>query len=83
MVLELIPVHSNVKSFGGKAIVETFEDGRVNLLSYYTLVATIEDGRAIVFGTYSSTTLRHIKEFLLQNGFKATSKKQIENDYMT
>jgi hypothetical protein len=36
---------------------------------------------AEVYGTYSSTTLRHIKEFLKQNGFKAESSKQIMADY--
>lgn len=30
---------------------------------------------------FSNTTLRHIKEFLKQNGFKAESKKQVINDY--
>ena len=37
---------------------------------------------AEVYGTYSATTLRHIKEFLKQNGFKADSKSQIEKDYL-
>ena len=35
-----------------------------------------------VFGLYSVTTLRHIKEFLKQNGFKAETKAQIAKDYM-
>ena len=38
-------------------------------------------GKAYVVDTYSQTTLRHIKEFLKQNGFKADSKKQIMEDY--
>jgi hypothetical protein len=36
---------------------------------------------AEVFGTYSQTTLRHIKEFLLQHGFRADNSKQIMADY--
>jgi hypothetical protein len=52
------------------------------LWSYSTHVATIScDGKAIVYGTYSQTTLRHIKEFLLQYGFRADNSKQIMADY--
>lgn len=68
--------------------------GVAALYSYGTLVAAIfpevsldegahtRDERAIVYGIYSATTLRHIKEFLRQNGFKAESKAQIVADYM-
>jgi hypothetical protein len=69
------------QSFYGKAVVEE-EDGKKTLISYSTKVATIENGVAKVSGTYSATTLRHIKEFLLQNGFRADSKAQIEESYM-
>ena len=69
-------------SFYGKA--EVAETGTAKeLYSYGTLVAAIEEGTATVRGTFSATTLRHIKEFLLQNGFEAERKKQIEADYMT
>ena len=69
------------KSFYGKANV--IVDGETKQLrSYTTIVAEITKGIPIVFGTYSNTTLRHIKEFLLQNGFKAENRKQIEKDYM-
>lgn len=74
-------------SFYGKARVEgDYPEKR--LISYTTHVATIryngrpdDNGVAEVYGTYSRTTLRHIKEFLLQNGFKADSGKQIMQDY--
>lgn len=80
-------------SFYGKAkVVEEYgSDGtkELKLISYNTIVAKIkrsvnvgDTGEAVVYGTHSSTTLRHIKEFLLQNGFKAENKKQIESDYM-
>jgi hypothetical protein len=51
------------------------------LVSYVTEVATIADDKARVRGVYSNTTLRHIKEFLKQNGFKAENSKQIMADY--
>jgi len=68
------------KSFYGKARVET-DSNETNLISYSTKVATIKGGKVTVHGTYSPTTLRHIKEFLIQNGFKADSKGQIIKDY--
>jgi hypothetical protein len=68
------------KSFYGKAKVRG-DGGRVVLESYGTDVASIENGKAIVNGTYSQTTLRHIKEFLKQNGFKAETSAQIMKDY--
>lgn len=67
-------------SFNQKAIVQETEKRRT-LLSYLTEVAFIENGKAVVLDDYSSTTLRHIKEFLKQNGFKAENKKQIFDDY--
>lgn len=68
------------KSFYGKAIVRETEEGS-QLYSYGTKVAEIKEGKAIVHGTYSQTTLRHIREYLLQNDFEATTKKQIVEDY--
>jgi hypothetical protein len=70
------------KDFYGKAVVENCDSGAIILTSYNTNVAYIKDGKAHVNGTYSATTLRHIKEFLLQNGFKADNKAQIIKDYM-
>lgn len=52
------------------------------LVSYGGVVAKIENNKAEVYGTYSSETLAHIKEFLQQNGFKADSCTQIREDYM-
>lgn len=69
------------KSFYGKAWVRN-NDGVLELISYTTRVACIyADKTARVYGTYSNTTLRHIKEFLKQNGFKADNSKQIMADY--
>lgn len=68
-------------SFYGKARVEIMENGAIALISYNTNVAIIKNNKAYINGTYSQTTLRHIKEFLKQHYFKATNKEQIINDY--
>src|SRR3990172_2111151 len=77
---EMYPQYDARKSFYGKVDVRE-ENGRMILQSYNTDVAYIENGKAVVRGTYSSTTLRHIKEFLKQNGFEAESSSQIMKDY--
>lgn len=92
---ELKPQFTNQKSFYKKAEVVT-EFKEVNgqnirstsLYSYGRFVAftTMIVGKpeiksATVFNTYSKTTLKHIKEFLLQEGFKADNAKQIMKDY--
>ena len=80
---ELLPEHDSAKSFYGKARVVILSPFEVKFLTSYGVeVAKIENGQATVFDTYSQTTLRHIKEFLKQDGFKAESKGQIENDYV-
>ena len=82
MTTELTTKYDSRNSFYGKARVETSSTtGEVYLVSYQTKVASIHDGIAIVYGLHSNTTTRHIKEFLLQNGFKAENSKQIMKDY--
>jgi hypothetical protein len=71
---------NNQKSFYGKARVR-YEDNKIILKSYNTDVCFIEDGKPVVEDTYSPTTLKHIKSFLRQEGFKADTKKQIMEDY--
>jgi hypothetical protein len=79
---ELSPRYDARKSFYGKAHVDTGDnDDKNRLWSYDTLVAEIKDGKPVVYGTYSATTLRHIKDWLKQNGFKAETAKQIMQDY--
>lgn len=77
---ELVPLYDTAKSFYKKAHVFLTDKG-LELMSYETIVATIQDEKATVYNTYSPTTLRHIKEFLKQNNFKAETKKQILEDY--
>lgn len=81
-IYELSPQNDSRASFYGKAqVIERDDLGLIELQSYTTIVAKIIDGKPEVYGTYSQTTLRHIKEFLLQNGFKAENSKQIMADY--
>ena len=82
-IMELCPYYDSAKSFYGKAKVIEIEND-VFLMSYDTIVAFFNRDTKIakVIGTYSATTLRHIKEFLKQSGFKAETKKQIKKDYM-
>ena len=76
------PEYDSRASFYKKAKVDTGDNDNENkLYSYGTLVAEMKDGKPVVYGTYSQTTLRHIKEWLKQNGFKAENSKQIMADY--
>jgi hypothetical protein len=53
------------KSFGGKAIVEEYENGDQVLLSYLTpVLKRTKDGKLIkLWEGYSATTGRHVKAF--------------------
>lgn len=82
----LTPQYDSRKSFYGKAKVYRDDKGHILLMSYSTIVAEItdaiasEDGKphVKVNGWYSSTTARHINDFLYQYGFKTMSKKEME-----
>ena len=83
MLFELTPKFDSRKSFYGKAKI-SFEGDRRLLLSYGTPVAFIEpDLPPVMLDGWDSTqtTLRHVKEFLKQNGFKAESLEQMRRDY--
>ena len=81
-VYELNPMCDSRKSFHRKAFVESDpKTGDLTLKSYGTKVAVIKAGKLEVFGTYSDTTLRHIKEFMQQNGYLLMSKKKIMETY--
>lgn len=77
---ELEPIFDSRKSFYKKAYTLT-ENNKITLLSYNTKVAEIKNDKAKIFDTYSPTTLRHIKEFLYQNGFKIGTKKELMEWY--
>lgn len=73
--LELLPIYDGKKSFYKKAFVKETITGKA-LYSYDTKVCEISDG-TFFFGPLwncSRTTKRHVKEFLLQNGFKRLAK---------
>ena len=73
------------QSFYGKATEIYGDNGTIRLRSYNMIVAEIRpDGTAHVRGTYSPTTLRHIKEFLRQHGKigRTCTKADIENAFM-
>lgn len=85
---ELQPQYDSRKSFYKKANVYRDDKGHILLMSYSTIVAEITDGIATedgrptvkVNGYYSQTTARHINDFLLQHGFAARTKKEMESN---
>ena len=80
---DLSPQHDARKSFYGKAHVVTDDDGTQILYSYNTPVIELKDGKVKLLPMWDSsqTTLRHVKEFLKQNGFSAGSKGEIARLY--
>ena len=80
----LKPEFDNAKSFYNKAVVGVDDNGNKQLFSYNTLVCELDGLNSVakVYNVQSQTTIRHIKEFLKQNGFVADTKKQIIADYM-
>lgn len=81
---DLMPLHTNQKSFYGKASVYVAKDGRDNyytLRSYETAVVSVYVGPDDIpyikrlWGGYSATTMRHVNEFLMQEGFTKLSAR--------
>ena len=73
-------IYSTQKSFYGKATITELENGHKILTSYNTNVCELDKNNNIVeIGYYSKTTLKHVNEFLQQNGHKQMTKKEIEN----
>ena len=83
----LMPVFDSRQSFYNKAKVVEKDDGSKVLYSYYTPVVRIKDGEAILLHkgylgwNSSQTTLRHVKDFLRQNGFEIGSSKDLAKMY--
>ena len=88
----LEPLNSQIKSFGKQAVVHVqVKDGvrTAKLYSYCQLVAETtmeldavpEHKHAIMFTTHRGPVMKHIKEFLLQEGKRADNTKQIVRDY--
>jgi len=73
---ELLPIHTNQKSFYGKAIV--IEDNYKNryLQSYETVVAAItRDGFIKMWGSWSVTSSKHIHDFYSSMVLMVIAKK--------
>lgn len=79
----LSPQYDSRKSFYNKAHVVDDNDGNSTLYSYNTPVCRIVGDKVELLPKwdYSATTLRHVKDFLQQNGFEAGSKAQIAKRY--
>lgn len=89
-VYDLEPKYDSRKSFYGKARVDARPDGSQILWSYFTPVCYIgKDGevKLLTKGYYgwgsSPTTLRHVKDFLQQNGKQSGSSKELAKLYPT
>ena len=81
MIYELKVIYGSQKSFYNKANV-LIDDSIKTLISYNTKICKIQDKQPkILIDNLSQTTLKHLKEFLQQEGFKADTRKQILNDY--
>jgi hypothetical protein len=82
-VYDLTPTYDSRQSFYNKARVDVQGDEQT-LYSYNTPVAKITSGNVELLDKWdcSSTTLRHVKEFLKQNGFEASSLAQLRRDYL-
>ena len=75
----LEPEYSSRKSFYGKAGYSDSDEGRT-LRSYQTDIMRIKDGKIEMLcdeNALTNTTLRHVKEFLLQNGMEPLTKQQL------
>jgi N-acetylglutamate synthase-like GNAT family acetyltransferase len=74
----LQPINSNCQSFYKKA--KTEQSGNIiSLISYSTIVASynIESEEMTIKDWYSTTTARHINEFLTQYGFPKMNKAEM------
>ncbi len=78
----LKPIYDTRKSFYNKAVVE-ITNNEIILFSYNTKIATIKNNELTLtsYYDYSATTLRHLKEFLLQNNFKVYKKSELAKHY--
>ena len=81
-IFELQPQLDHAQSFYRKAFTRHNSDGSIDLQSYATIVASFKDDVVTVNGTYSNTTLRHIKEFIYQTtGVSGLTKNDILEKY--
>lgn len=70
LVTDLSVIFDARKSFYGKAKVIYYDNGIIELQSYNTIVCRLNTTKRTcnIYGYYSKTTARHIREFLKQMG---------------
>ena len=86
LVSDLSARYDSRSSFYGKALIDESNDGTIlTLISYDTPVATFDRTTGIldVFGYYSKTTARHIREFAKQLGIELPNGKDIKGRYQS
>ena len=75
-MVRLLTKHDTANSFYGKAKVDNISNTNTLVLySYDIQVACIEYGKLTIYHIDSNTTWRHIKEFMIQNGFLNITRK--------
>lgn len=75
----LAPLYSPQKSFGGKARVRFFDKGYRVLVSYTTEICCFNPTTGhlemlCLESDLTPTTMKHLREFLAQSGFRELSK---------
>lgn len=80
---DLEPKYTNQKSFYGKAVVRKYPSNVIRLHSYNTHVASYfpETDTFEVYNLQSNTTVKHIREFIQQQGHPYMTKREIEENY--
>ena len=84
LISHLAPNYDSRKSFYGKAVIDDHNgSGIQTLYSYDTAVADYDQttGVLTVYGWYSATTARHIREFAAQLGIDLPAGKNIKGEY--
>lgn len=85
--VELQPSWSKLKSFHGKATVGTKENGDKYLKSFGFLICEIIKGEVKIHNEVdkwdSKSTVRHINNFLYENGFETGNTKELTELYIT
>lgn len=78
---ELKPIYSNQQSFYQKAYIKDIKGGKV-LYSYMTPVASVIGGKQVItnkMADLTATTMKHIHEFLKQNGTDYPKAKLVKD----
>ena len=72
-------LYENIAGFYNKALIYQNKNNKKHfvLMSYNTIVAEIKNNKFIVYGYYSATTAKHLKEFLHKFNISAGGKKQL------